>query len=73
LIAAINNDHVQTTETVRMHMSDRAAIILAVSILLAGFLSAGIYRVVPGNGQNAFRLNVWTGAVDRCSAFRCGD
>jgi hypothetical protein len=52
-------------------MTTRAAIILAIAILLAAFLHGGLYSVVGTGDVGAYRFNKFTGSVTWCLGNRC--
>lgn len=52
-------------------MDIRWAIILAVGFLLAGFVHGGVYAVTGAGEGHAYRVNKFTGAMDRCGGIRC--
>jgi hypothetical protein len=51
-------------------MSDRAAIIIALGIIIASILNGGIYQIsaAGGEGADGFVLNRYTGQVFSCRA-----
>lgn len=54
-------------------MNLRAAVVLALGLILAALAHGGIYTMTTSGGESAFayRINRFTGEIEACLGFKC--